>query len=216
MLLYDWPGNISEMRQCISAALDRTDKDWLTPVDLGLFKGIDPEGTAFVADSQPFLEVAQSAGEETDAYVPSAIERLDVALAEAVNSMLAVELLKPLGAWLEDDIVLAVLDRYRGDLRRSAGFLHTRPRNISRWLPKIQEREEERSSSALWQQPARLLREWARESPQLEESPLAVLEGTLRAHVERQAAGMSAAKRALIMGVSTPTYLKRLREAGER
>ncbi|MCP4842024.1 MAG: hypothetical protein GY887_09865, partial [Halieaceae bacterium] len=35
MLQYDWPGNISEMRQCIQDALDKTPKDWLTPVDLG-------------------------------------------------------------------------------------------------------------------------------------------------------------------------------------
>jgi len=216
MLLYDWPGNISEMRQCISAALDRTDKDWLTPVDLGLFKGIDPEGATPVAESQPFLSAVQSAGDEPEAYVPSAIERLDVALADSVNSMLALDLLKPLGAWLEDDTVLAVLDRYRGDLRRSAEFLHTRPRNISRWIPKIQQREEERSSSALWQQPGKLLREWARESPQLEEPPIAMLESYLRAHVERQAAGMSTAKRARIMGVSTPTYIKRLREVAEQ
>ncbi|MEZ5568716.1 MAG: sigma 54-interacting transcriptional regulator [Halioglobus sp.] len=214
MLQYEWPGNISEMRQCISAALDKTDKDWLTPVDLGLFQGIDPDGAPFVAESQPFLELAQSAGDEVDVYVASAIERLDVALAEAVNSMLALNLLKPLGAWLEDDIVLAVLDRYRGDLPRAAEFLHTRSRNISRWLPKIAAREEERSASALWQQPHRLLMEWARESSQLEESPIDLLEGLLRAHVERQAAGMSAAKRAAIMGVSTPTYLKRLRDAG--
>ena len=44
MLQHDWPGNISEMRQCIVAAMDKTDKEWLTPVDLGIFKGLSAAG----------------------------------------------------------------------------------------------------------------------------------------------------------------------------
>ena len=55
MLLYDWPGNISEMRQCILDALEKTEKDWLTPVDLGLFKGISPDGAPYLAEPRPFL-----------------------------------------------------------------------------------------------------------------------------------------------------------------
>ena len=52
MLLYDWPGNISEMRQCIYDALEKTDKDWLTPVDLGLFNGINSGWGALPAGAQ--------------------------------------------------------------------------------------------------------------------------------------------------------------------
>jgi hypothetical protein len=129
-----------------------------------------------------------------------------------VHSLLALDMIKPLGTWLEDELVLAALDRYRGDLRQTADFLHTKPRNISRWLPKIEAREEDRSGSALWQKPHRLLREWVRESPQLEESPLALLADQLMAHVNEQGGALSSAVRARIMGVSTPTYLKRCRE----
>jgi hypothetical protein len=121
---------------------------------------------------------------------------------------------KPLGAWLEDDLVLAALDRYRGDLRRTGDFLHTKPRNISRWLPKIALREDERNGSALWQKPRRLLREWVRESPQLEVSPLLLMADTLMAHVNEQGGALGSAARASIMGVSTPTYLKRCKEVG--
>ena len=213
MLLYDWPGNISEMRQCIHDALEKTDKDWLTPVDLGLFKGINPDGVPYLPEPKPFLATVQADDDEGDAYAPSAQESLHVALGEAVHNLLALNMIKPLGAWLEDDLVMAALDRYRGDLRQAADFLHTKPRNISRWLPKIELREDERNGSSLWQKPRRLLREWVRESPQSEESPLLLMEQKLMAHVNEQAVAHNTTMRARILGVSTPTYLKRLREA---
>lgn len=213
MLLYDWPGNISEMRQCIYDALEKTDKDWLTPVDLGLFKGIDPDGAPHVPEPEAFLSLAEREDAEDEGYVPSALEALDVALGEAVHNMLDLGLVKPLGAWMEDDLVMAALDRYRNDLRRTADFLQTKPRNISRWLPKIEQREEERSASALWQLPRRLLRDWVRESAQMEDSPLLTMQYKLMAHLNEQGGALSAAKRAKIMAVSTPTYLKRMRDA---
>ena len=214
MLLYDWPGNISEMRQCIYDALEKTDKDWLTPVDLGLFTGINPDGVPYQPEPKPFLASATAEDSEDETYIPSATETLHVALGEAVHSLLALNMIKPLGTWLEDELVLAALDRYRGDLRQTAEFLHTKPRNISRWLPKIAAREDERNGSALWQKPHRLLREWVRESPQLEESPLSLMADQLLAHVNEQGGALGSATRARIMGVSTPTYLKRCREAG--
>jgi DNA-binding NtrC family response regulator len=215
MLLYDWPGNISEMRQCIYDALEKTDKDWLTPVDLGLFKGINPDGVPYLPEPKPFLAMAQADDSEDDSYVPSVLEGLHVALGEAVHNVLALNMIKPLGAWMEDELVLAALDRYRGDLRQTGDFLHTKPRNISRWMPKIALREEDRNGSALWQKPRRLLREWVRESPQSAESPLLLMADKLMAHVNEQGGALSSATRARIMGVSTPTYLKRLREIGD-
>lgn len=212
MLLYDWPGNISEMRRCIYDALEKTDKDWLTPVDLGLYKGINPDGMPYLPEPKPFLAAAQAQDTEADTYVPSALEALHVALGEAVHNLLALNMIKPLGAWMEDELVLAALDRYRGDLRRSGDFLHTKPRNISRWLPRIELREDERNGSSLWQKPRRLLREWVRESPQSDESPLVLMADNLMAHVNEQGGALSSAVRARIMGVSTPTYLKRMRE----
>jgi DNA-binding NtrC family response regulator/GGDEF domain-containing protein len=218
MLLYDWPGNISEMRQCIHDALEKTDKDWLTPVDLGLFTGIDPDGASYLPEPKPFLATVQAQPGEEESYTPSVLEALHVAFGEAVHSLLALNMIKPLGAWLEDELVLAALDRYRGDLRHTGEFLHTKPRNITRWLPKIQAREEERNGSALWQNPRRLLREWVRESAQTDESPLVLMAEKLLQHVNEQGGALGAATRAQIMGISTPTYLKRVREieAGSR
>ncbi len=215
MLLYDWPGNISEMRQCISDALDKTDKTWLTPVDLGLFDGIDPEGSHFVPESAPFLSAPEPDGGVSDAYEPSTLESLDVALGQAVRAVLELELIKPLGTWLEDELVAAAMERYREDAPRAAEFLHTRSRNISRWMPKVLAREAERAASALWQTPRRLVREWVRECSQLDDSPLLMLQDRLLAHLEEQAGSLSAAKRAQLLGVSTPTYTKRLKQRAE-
>lgn len=216
MLLYDWPGNISEMRQCIHDALEKTDKDWLTPVDLGLFKGITAQGIPEQPVPRPFLALPQTARIKEDSYTPTTLEALHVALGEVVHGLLQLDLIKPLGLWIEDELVLAALARYRGDLPRAAEFLHTRPRNISRWMPKITAREEDRNSSALWQEPRRLLREWVRESPPLDESPLSLMGDKLMVHLVELGGELSTADRARIVGVSTPTYLKRLREQADR
>lgn len=214
MLQHDWPGNISEMRQCIVDALEKTDKEWITPVDLGIFKGISAEGAPYVPEARPFLAMAEEPGDSQDSYTPSVLEELDVALGEAVNNLLALQSIKPLGTWLEDELVLAVCDRFGKDTRGAADFLHTRARNIGRWLPRIRERQEKRDTSPLWQESRRLVKEWVRDSAQSAESPLQVAQAMLLAHVSRRDYNISLAERARIMGVSTPTYQKRLQESG--
>ena len=215
MLVHDWPGNITEMRQCITDALDKTDKDWITPVDLGLFKGIRAEGAPYQSEPLPFLSALQREEQQDDSYVPSSMDALDLALGEAVNNLVAGNRLRPLGIWAEDDMVLAALDRYREDRSKAALLLHTRARNISRWLPKIRARDEQRNSLPLWQDCRRLLREWIRESPLADDSPLVQVQGLLLAHVERHTGATTVTQRAGILGVSVPTYHKRLRsEAG--
>jgi DNA-binding NtrC family response regulator len=213
MLLHDWPGNITEMRQCIVDALERSDKAWITPVDLGLYRGISAEGSSREPESLPFLQALErpGAGDTEEAYAPSTLESLDLSLGQAVNSLVAAGDYRPVGTWAEDDMVLAALDRYRGNAAKAAALLHTRSRNISRWLPRIEEREDERNSHPQWQEPRRLLREWVRETPVSEESPTAQLEAMLLAHVQRQAGQTSVAERARMLGVSVPTYHKRLK-----
>jgi DNA-binding NtrC family response regulator len=212
MLSHEWSGNISEMRQCIVDALEHTDKEWITPVDLGIFKGLSADGSSTTPDPEPFLSALESGEPREDAYAPTSLENLDLALGEAVNSVAQDQSSIPLGDWLEDELVLAVLDRYRGDLRRSAEFLFTRPRNISRWMPKILARQEERNESVAWREPRRVIGEWVRETPYLAESPQEILQKILLSHVASQCAGASIATRAKIMGVSVPTYQKRLQE----
>jgi len=118
-----------------------------------------------------------------------------------------------LGAWVDDELVLAACERYRGDMAGAARFLHTKSRNIGRWMPKILGRDHERSSSMLWQAPRALIRQWVQEAAMPESSPQQLLQDMLMAQVHSQCDAMSVADRAAIMGVSVPTYQKRLATA---
>jgi hypothetical protein len=210
LLSHDWPGNISEMRQCISAALDKTEKEWITPVDLGIFKGLTGAGKPSGTESQPYLLALEEEESVDDGYSPTTLEDLDVALAEAVSSVAKNQSLTPLGVWVEDELILATTERYRGDTSASAEFLHTRPRNIGRWMPGIVTRLEQRNASLEWKGARRMIGEWVRESAIPAESPLQVLQNMLLFHVANQCADESVAARAKIMAVSIPTYHKRL------
>ena len=212
MLKYEWPGNISEMRQTIASALDKTTKEWLTPVDLGLFKGISPGQASGVPDKRPFLQNVLDEVPEEQAYTPTGLDELGVALGEALHDMLELDSVKPLGTWLDDEVVLAVCERYRGNMPGAAQFLHTRARNISRWMPKILARDHDRSASSLWQVPRRLVKQWVKETAPLDQPPQQLVQAILMSHVVRQCDSMGLADRAGIMGVSTPTYQKRLHE----
>jgi hypothetical protein len=97
-------------------------------------------------------------------------------------------------------------------MRAAADFLHTKPRNIGRWMPKVLSRENDRSSSSLWQAPQRLVRRWLKEAAPMPEPPQQLVQSILLSHVVSQCGSISVADRARIMGVSTPTYQKRLQE----
>lgn len=212
MLQHDWPGNISEMRECIVNALDKTEKEWLTPVDLGLFKGLSPAGHSGPPAKRAYLQALVDTQEEEDTYAPTTLEELSVALGEALHGLLELEAIKPLGSWLDDEVILAVCERYRDNMRAAADFLQTKPRNIGRWMPKVLSRDHERSASSLWQTPHRLIRQWIREAAVMDEPPQELVQRVLLSHVLRQCEGISVADRARIMGVSVPTYQKRLQD----
>jgi len=212
MLRHDWPGNISEMRQLIVQALDRSAKEWITPVDLGLFRGLKADGAPQTPEQQAYLASQLQPVAEEPAYLPTTLDELGVALGEALHTLLEQDALRPLGAWLDDELVLAACERYRGDTAAAARFLRTRSRNVQRWLPKILARDPERSASLLWQAPRRLVQAWVREAPLPAESPQDSLQAMLLAQVVRQCGERKVAERALIMGVSIPTFQKRLQE----
>ena len=212
MLQHDWPGNISEMRQCIVTALDKSDKEWLTPVDLGIFKGLSPGGGSGRGDKRAYLQMLVEASPDEGEYAPTTLEELGVALGEALHSLMEMEAIKPLGAWLDDEVVLAACGRYHENMRAAADFLQTKPRNIARWMPKVLARESERNNSSLWQTPQQLVRRWLKEAAPMSEPPQQLVQGILLSHIVSQCGSISVADRARIMGVSTPTYQKRLQE----
>ncbi len=212
LLTHQWPGNISELRQCIHDAIRRTEKNWLTPLDLRLFEGVDPDGGAPTREAIPFLLAVEQRLVNADGPTLNTQELLENSLGTALNQLLQMNSLKPLGTWLEDELVVAALDRYGQDVGRAAEFLHTKPRNVHRWKQKIVAREDERDANAVWQEPRRLLKEWVRESAYSTDSPMDLMRSVLMRHLVQHGDGLTAAKCAQVMGVSTPTYLKRLRE----
>lgn len=213
LLRHSWPGNISEMREMIRAAVERTDKEWVTPVDLGLFVGISADGLAAqTPDKRPFLTAHAEEDTETTDYIPSVQEELRLALGQALAASLETDVLRPLGAWLDDELVEAALDRCGGDGRGAAEYLQTRNRNIGRWLERLKAREAEREGSLLWQESRRLVREWVMETTPPDNPPQQVAQEMLLSLVLQQCDGISVADRAKIMGVSTPTYQKRVKQ----
>lgn len=206
---HPWHGNISEIRQRVTSALEqKPGAEWLTPVDLKLFLG-DRVASGSVLSP---LQGAAGHGSAGASYSPSAWEELELALAERINQLLLAQETLPLGAWLEDEIVLAAIVRYRGKHGPSANFLQTSCRNILRWLPDITSRQASRYGCLLWQEPARLAGDWVRGLGSAGVSPLTAGEGLLLDLLEAQGSPATVAWRALILGVSRPTYGRRLRE----
>ncbi len=215
MLAHEWLGNISEMRQRIVLALEAAasaNREWITPVDLGIFQDRSGGDHAQPAIPESFLSSMDKISTTQDNYTPTALEQLDAALGEAVYSNVGATTPVPLGAWLADDLVVAAKQRFRGSLRSTAEFLHTNPRNITRWMVKIDQREQARNSCLSWRDSHRLAGEWIRAMPLAGESPLETAQTMLLSHLEKLSDTLRVATRAKIMGMSTPTYQKKLRE----
>lgn len=209
MRQHPWHGNISEIRQRVVRALEqKPGGEWLTPVDLKLFLGDRATSGSLESPLQGLAgQVFASGG-----YSPSAREELELALAERVNQLLTAQEPVPLGTWLEDEIVLAALVRYQGQHGPGADFLQTSRRNIGRWLPAIASRQPARDGCALWQEPARLVADWVRGLGNAGASPLLAGQGLLLELLEARRDVATVELRAQILGVSRPTYGRRLRE----
>ena len=214
MLAHKWPGNITEVRERVIAALDHGSRQWLTPADLGLRAPLDG-GSGRPSLLESFLEVLDNPQGEPETYVPTAFEELEAALVEVLQLAVEDDAPWPLGTWLQDELVLAASDRYGNEQPRIAEFLQTPSRNIGRWMPKIEERAAARAANQHWREPARLIREWVRGAPLGGPSPLLQLENTLLSHLQRQDKKILALEKAEILGVSVPTYQKRLKRLEE-
>ncbi|MDO8860090.1 sigma 54-interacting transcriptional regulator [Haliea sp. E1-2-M8] len=209
MRQHPWHGNISEIRQRVVRALEqKPGGEWLTPVDLKLYLG----DRATSGSLEPPLQALAGQEFTSGGYSPSAWEELELALGERVNQLLLAQTPLPLGTWLEDEIVLAALVRYQGRHGPSAEFLQTSRRNIVRWLPVIAKRQSARDGSALWQEPARLVADWVRGLGSAGASPLLAGQELLLELLEAQREVATVELRAQLLGVSRPTYGRRLRE----
>jgi len=210
MLSHDWRGNITEVRERVTAALSHSQRQWLTPADLGLRAPL-PETPAGNSLLENFLEVLDTGKTRIDAYVPTPYEELDSIIADLVQDDEFRGAGWPIGTWLQDELVLAAMERYRGEQPRVAELLHTPSRNIGRWIPKIESRAIERAECDGWRNAARLVRDWVRALPATTDSPIESLEKMLLSHLERLDDKATTRDKAAILGVSAPTYQKRVR-----
>jgi DNA-binding NtrC family response regulator len=215
MLLHDWRGNITEVRERVTAALNFSDRQWLTPADLGLRAPL-PETPAGSSLLENFLEVLDADEAQAEIYTPTPLEELDAVVATLVQSEEAQSAAWPLGIWLQDELVLAALERYSNEPPRAAAFLKTPSRNIGRWLPRIEDRTADRQACDMWREAARLVRDWVRALPADADSPIECLEKLLLVHLERLDDALSTRIKSALLGVSAPTYQKRVRYYAER
>ena len=205
---HPWHGNISEIRQRVVHALERRPGGaWLTPVELKLALG-DRSRSAGVASP------LRRRDRETEGYTPSALEELRQALADLLQQCVHTEQALPLGSWLQDEVVLAALGRYAGDSGLAASFLQVPRRKLSRWRPGIEGRQAQRSGCAAWVEPARLVTDWVRGLGQGGNSPLDEAEALLLTLLEDCREQATMAQRADLLGVSRPTYSRRLQAQG--
>lgn len=210
MLAHTWEGNISEMRQRISDALGSASDARVSPADLGLLGAAREPQRALL---EPIVDGFGGELSSLGRYRPSAVEELEHGLAEAVHHALSTRVPEPLGQWLDDEVILAVLARSGGQPPRAARCLHTTSRNVQRWQPRIAGRERERSASMLWKSMDERVRNWLAEVAESATDPLASARAMLLKQLENQGAGVPLKQRAAVLGVSVPTYNKRLRES---
>ena len=209
MLSHHWRGNITEIRERVIHALSAGGGEWVRSVDLGLTVAApDRSGRAY-GETGYLASVTQQA--EVDSYHPTPAEDFSGALGELAIQLLQDEPL-PVGQWLVDDILLASEQRYSGDVRLIARFLHENTRNTRRWLARAHERDGEREAESRWLDCRRLLREWVRGSgalpyPLLQHAQEIFLDILLSLQDEYGIVSCAA-----LLGVSKPTYTKKMSE----
>ena len=210
MLAHSWTGNISELRHRIVDALKSTSRDWLMPVDLGIqLRSPVSMGKSNVGASM-FGEIDSIISKTSD-FTLSARQELEVAIKTWCSELDSKNEI-PLAVWLQDELVLASIDRYKGSQSKAASWLQVPSRNIRRWMPAIEKRKKTRRAAQHSNDHVRLIREWVRESPREGPSPVKELEKTLLLETLQLKNKFDLPLLAGLMGVSIPTYRKKINE----
>jgi DNA-binding NtrC family response regulator len=209
MLGHHWRGNITEIRERVVHALSTTSTEWIRPVDLGLVVK-EPDRTGRTSGETGYLASMQREA-LTEPYHASVEDELSRALGARVIQQLRDKPL-PVGQWLVDDILLASELRYSGNVRLVARFLRENTRNTRRWLARAHERDKQRESEQRWSECHSLVQEWVRESAVLPYGMIQRAEDMLLDILRSLESEFGATRCAAVLGVSRPTYKKRVSE----
>jgi len=210
MLCHSWTGNISELRHRIVDALKSSSRDWIMPIDLGL-KEAKERDTPSSSDGAGLFEEIDRIIDNNAEFALSARQELELAIKNWCANLNA-ETIIPLGLWLHDELVLAAIARYKGNQPKAAAWLQVPSRNVRRWTTAIRERENERQAAQNASDHSRLIREWVREMPREGLPPAKMLERILLVELLQLESKFDLSCRARLMGVSMPTYRKKIKE----
>ena len=223
MLQHQWKGNLREMREKIRDAVRTARGHALSPIDLDIYHDPTEESSPLLESSgqPPSVQPIEMAA----IYEPTPLDRMGEAIGIAIRQTLRSEAPRPIGVWLLDEAVCALLDRFSSSPRaasEAARLSGEEARNITRWTKKIAMRAPDRDNSALWQEPRRAINVWIAEmvssgqGPGEEERMSVQLEDIVLSHLVKYEKSTNLDQRASVLGVSHPTFRKQQRAYNER
>jgi DNA-binding NtrC family response regulator len=218
MLAHSWPGNVRELQNRLLQSVILSDNEQLEPEELGL-----PAQTLTPEEATPVeVEARRTQGSDATDLLPAALatprdpwSALRAALRRQIDMAAESDppLGLPLGRWLADDLVLEAGAAVDQVARRGCHFVglpeSTFRRRLKRATQQIQSGLAPRSGS--WNEVQGILAKLVRSSERdqgrlLEQSQAVLLEEIVTRFPDDIRTG------SLLLGVSPPTYRRRLKE----
>jgi DNA-binding NtrC family response regulator len=206
---YGWPGNVRELINMMIRSIILCQDDQISTIHLGLFPGGLETKTVEVASEGMHLETdAQTMEQPLD----SIEKNLSNEMAELVRGCINANNLKPIGRWLEEDLILASLTAHSDVAYRAADALSIPETTIRRKIIKIRKNRHSNSPdrSESWNRVQSLLRQII---------PIARTRGVPAIELANQlliaqirVITTSIKQGAALAGVSVPTYRRMLKE----
>jgi len=206
---YDWPGNIRELINMIIRSIILCQDNQISTIHLGLFPG--------GVETTPVELPTEGMAPETDSLaleqpLNSIEKNLSLEMAELVRVCIDADDLRPIGRWLEEDLILASLTAHNDIAYRAADALSIPETTIRRKITKIRNNRGSNSPnrSESWNRVQSLLRQII---------PIARTRGVPAIELANQlliaqirVITTSIRQGATLAGVSIPTYRRMLKE----
>lgn len=190
LVKYAWPGNVRELINLINRSVILCRDTQISSIHLGLFESDSVAGTKID-------EVLSSENPRS---------KFRSKIASSISECMAANKFPPIGLWLEDDIILAMVERQGGISSRAASALNLPETTLRRKMMKIQAESVTAEKPGYWSSMSALLPGYieyaeARNLSVIEDCRRIVIEETIRQTSNRS-------KAANLVGVSQPTYRK--------
>ncbi len=206
---YTWPGNVRELKNRIIRSVILSKSEVVDVEHLELPR-LDSNN---VVAGKPPAQNAASGMSLSEAAAPQSADiegAFEAVLAEQVSQCLHQGVFPPLGAWLEEDIILSCLDHHNHVNIKAADALRIPESTLRRKITRYQGTNgtESPRRNAGWDAVGVLIPQLIASSKLVSRSPIDHAQSILLRQVHSQAANQSNA--AALAGVSPPTYRKLL------